>query len=370
MNQSHTRYVGMDVHTASIAVADVAKDHHAEVVSLGHSGTRPCDIDHLLRRLPSQRPPRVFVEDAGPCGSWLSRVLTHKGHVGWVVAPSLLPPKPGARVNTHRRDAITLATRLRSGDLTPVYVPTGADDALRDRCRARDETRRARKAAKVRLNALRLRQEIRDPGRATWSPAHLRWRSEVGWPTPAQPLVFPEDVRAVNEQRARLQRLAPALQEPGNPWPLQPVVEALQGRRGVPFPVAVTLVAERGDRTRGDNPRPLRRARGLLPAQSARGDRRRQGGITKAGNTHARRALSEGAWAYRSPAKVSRHRPWRRETRPTPLQEIRWKAQGRLCTRDRTLRARGKHPQQGVVARARELLACLWAIAREVPVAA
>jgi len=367
MTHSSMLYVGMDVHKDSIAVAYVAQDHQAEVVSLGNIGTRPCDIDHLIRRLQSKSPHLVFVYEAGPCGSWLYRDLTQKGHVCWVVAPSLIPKKPGDRVKTNRRDAIKLARLMRSGDLTPVYVPKVEDEAIRDLCRAREDAIRDLKTAKFRLKAFLLRQDIRYTGRATWGPAHLRWLSEVGCPTPAQPIVFQEYVRAVTEHTARLQRLEQELHEHVHTWRLQPVVEALQGLRGVQFTVAVTLVAELGDLTRFDNPRQLMSDLGLIPSEYSSGDRRRQGGITKAGNTHARRVLIEGAWAYRDPAKVSRHLQWRLETLPKPLQEISWKAQVRRCKRYRRLIGRGNNPNQVVGAIARELSAFRWAIAREVP---
>jgi transposase len=370
MSQSTTLYVGLDVHKDSIAVAYVAKDHHAEVVSLGNIGTRQSDIDHLIRRLQSKSAHLIFVYEAGPCGYWLYRYLTQKGHVCWVVAPSLIPQKPGDRVKTNRRDAIKLARLMRSGDLTPVYVPKVEDEAIRDLCRAREDAIRDLKTAKFRLKAFLLRHDIRYVGRATWGPAHLRWLSEVVCPTPAQQIVFQEYVRAVTEQTERLQRLEQELQEHVRTWRLQPVVEALQGLRGVQFIVAITLVAELGDLNRFDNPRQLMSYLGLIPSEYSSGDRRRQGGITKTGNTHARRALIEGAWAYRYPAKVSRHLQLRLEQLPKPIQDISWKAQVRLCKRYRKLSARGKHANQVVVAIARELIAFMWAIAREVPVTA
>lgn len=370
MPQSSTLSGGLDVHKESIAVAYVADEHHTEVVSLGNIGTRQCDIDHLIRRLQSKSPHLVFVYEAGPCGYWLYRYLTQKGHVCWVVAPSLIPHKSGDRVKTNRRDAITRARLMRSGDLTPVYVPKVEDEAIRDLCRAREDAIRDLKTAKFRLKAFLLRHDIRYVGRATWGPAHLRWLSEVVCPTPAQQIVFQEYVRAVTEQTERLQRLEQELQEHVKTWRLQPVVEALQGLRGVQFTVAITLVAELGDLTRFDNPRQLMSYLGLIPSEYSSGDRRRQGGITKTGNTHARRALIEGAWAYRYPAKVSRHLQVRLETLPKPIQDISWKAQVRLCKRYRKLSARGKHANQVVVAIARELIAFMWAIAREVAVTA
>src|SRR5215510_11224794 len=186
MPQSSTLYVGLDVHKDSIAVAYVSKEHHADVVSLGNIGTRQCDIDKLVRRLQSKSPHLVFVYEAGPCGYWLYRYLTKKGQVCWVVAPSLIPKKASDRVKTNRRDAIKLARLMRSGDLTPVHVPAVEDEAIRDLCRAREDTIHDLKATKFRLKAFLLRQDIRYTGRTTWNSAHLLWLSEVVCPTPAQ----------------------------------------------------------------------------------------------------------------------------------------------------------------------------------------
>jgi transposase len=370
MSHSSTLYVGLDVHKDSIAVAYVAKEHDAEVIYLGTVGTRQADIDQLIRKMQSKATHLVFVYEAGPCGYWLYRYLTQKGHVCWVVAPSLIPKKAGDRVKTDRRDAIQLARLMRSGDLSPVYVPKVEDEAIRDLTRAREDAIHDLKTAKFRLKAFLLRHDIRYTGRAAWGPAHLRWLSEVVCPTPAQQIVFQEYVRAVNEHTERLQRLEQERQDHVKTWRLQPVVEALQALRGVQFTVAVTLVAELGDLTRVDNPRQLMKSLGLIPAEYSSGERRRQGTITNAGNTHARRALVEGAWAYRSPAKVSRHLQLRLEQLPKPIQDISWKAQVRLCTRYRHLLARGKHANQVVVAIARELVGFLWAIAKQVPLTA
>jgi transposase len=257
---------------------------------------------------------------------------------------------------------------MRSGDRTAVYVPSVEDDAIRDLSRAREDVMRDLKAATCRLKALLRRHDSRSTGQATGGPAHRRGLAAVVGSPPAQQLVFQEDVRAVNEPTARRQRLEQALHEPGQPWRLQPVVEALQALRGVPCTVAVTVVAELGDLTRVDHPRPLMSDVGLTPCEYSRGERRRQGSMTKTRNTHTRRALVEGAWAYRYPANVSRHRQLRLEKLPKAAQDISWKAQGRLCTRERTRRARGKHANHVVVAIARERSALLGAMAQEVPV--
>lgn len=370
MSPSRTLFVGLDVHKETIAVAYVTDHLDAEVVYLGTCGTRQCDIDKLIRQLQSRSKHLVFVYEAGPCGYWLYRYLTKKKLVCRVVAPSLIPKKAGDRVKTDRRDAVHLARLMRSGDLTPVYVPAVEDEAIRDLTRAREDALRDLKAAKARLKAFLLRQDIRYGGHANWGPAHLRWLAEVVCPTPAQQIVFQEYVRAVSEHHERLQHLEAALQEPTHAWRLYPVVQALQALRGVQFTVAITLVAELGDLTRFDHPRPLMSYLGLTPSEYSSGERRRQGGITKAGNTHARRALVEGAWAYRYPAKVSRHLQLRLEGMSKAIQDIAWKAQVRLCKRYRQLIARGKNPNTVVVAIARELAAFMWAIAQEVSIPA
>jgi transposase len=370
MSQSSTLCIGMDVHKDTIAVAYVAQDHGAEVTSLGTIGTRQCDIDQLVRKMQSKAKPLIFVYEAGPCGYWLYRYLMKKGYACWVVAPSLIPKKPGDRVKTDRRDAIQLARLARSGDLTAVYVPKVEDEAMRDLTRARADTISALQDAKLRLKAFVFRHDSRYVGRANGGPAHLRWLSEVVCPTPAQQIVFQEDVRAVQEHTARLQRLEHELHEHVTTWRLSPVVEALQALHGVQCTVAVTLVAEMGDLTRFASPRELMKFMGLIPAAYSSGAQRRQGSITKAGNTHARRVLVEGAWAYRYPAKVSRHLQLRLEKQPQVIQDLSWKAQVRLCKRYRRLVARGKHANVGTVTIARELIGCMWAMAQEVPVVA
>jgi transposase len=368
MSHSRTLYVGLDVHKESIAVAYVAKEHDADVIYLGTIGTRHADLDQLVRKLQAKAKHLVFVYEAGPCGSWLSRDLTNKGQVCWVVAPSLIPKKAGDRVKTDRRDAVPLARLRRSGDLTPVYVPAVEDEAIRDLSRAREDAIGDLKAAKFRLKAFVLRHDIRSTGRATWGPAHLRWLAAVVCATPAQQIVVQEYVRAVHAHTARLQRLAQERRDQVKAWRLQPVVEALEGLRGVPCTVAVTIVAELGDLTRVENPRHVMKYLGLIPSADSSGERRRQGSLTTTGTTHARRALVEGAWASRYPANVSRHLPLRLDMLPKPSQDISWKAHVRLCKRYRRLRARGQHANPVVVAMARELAGFLWAIATQVSV--
>jgi transposase len=259
---------------------------------------------------------------------------------------------------------------MRAGDLTSVYVPEVADEAIRDLVRAREDAIITLKATRLRLKAFLLRQDIRYTGRANWRPAHLRWLSEVVCPTPAQQLVFQEYVTSVQEHHERVGRIEQELQERVKDWRLYPVLLALQALRGVQFTVSVTQVAELGDITRFTHARELMSFLGLTPSEHSSGDRRHLGGITKTGNSHARRALIEAAWAYRYPAKVSRILQQRQEDLPKHIRDISWKAQVRLCKRYRKLIARGKNPNKVVVAIARELLGFMWAIAKQVPIEA
>lgn len=370
MSEYSTLYVGIDSHKDFNAVAYAPDDRTAEVIFVGRIGTLQRDIDKMVRRMQSKAKQVVFAYEAGPCGYSLYRYLTKKGYECQVVAPSLIPRKAGDRVKTDPRDAIQLARLMRSGDLSPVYVPKLEDEAIRDLSRAREDAMCDRKAARLRLKSFLLRLDIRYTGSANWSKPHLRWLSTAVCPTPAQQIVFQEYVRAITQHSERLAHIEAELKELATTWQLYPVVEALQALRGVKFIVAMTVVAEVGDLTRFDNPRQLMAYLGLVPSEHSSGNKRHLGAITKAGNTHARRVLVESAWAYRHPAKVSPVIRVRLQNLPSSIQNIAWKAQLRLCKRFRRLVAKGKHQNLVITAIARELAAFMWAIANEVKGAA
>ncbi len=273
MGQSTPLYVGLDVHKDSIAVAHAQGQSAAPPVFVGAIGPRQVDLDKLIRRLEARHPELVFAYEAGPCGYGLYRSLTAKGFACHVVAPSLIPKKPGDKVKTDRRDAVELARLLRSGDLTGVYVPSVDDEAIRDLVRARDAARLTLKNAKLRLKGFLLRLGLHYVGRADWNAAHRRYLAKVVCPTAAQQIVFQESVRAVDEQVDRLARLEAELLERAPAWRLYPVVQALQALRGVQWLVAITIVAELGDLTRFDSPRQLAAFVGLIPSDTPVGRR-------------------------------------------------------------------------------------------------
>lgn len=362
MIQSSTAFVGMDVHKDSVdlAIADEREARH-----YGRAGGDAASVDRAVRKLRSVHRKLVFVYEAGPCGFWIYRRLAAQGLACMVVSPSMTPRRAGERIKTDRRDALKLARLARAGELEPIYVPDALDEAMRDLVRAREDAVCAQRQARQRLQALLLRNEIRYAGKTPWTRAHRRWISQLKLPNRAQQVAFEEYVQAVHEATLRVERLINAIGAELEHWRWRPVVEALQALRGIQQIHAVRIVAELGDLQRFHSPRKLMGYLGLIPSEDSSGPRRRQGSITKAGNSSARRALVEAAHAYAYPARVS----WVIARRQTKLSksicDIAWKAQLRLCARFRRLVGRGLPRNKVVVAIARELSGFVWDIARQ-----
>ena len=283
-----------------------------------------------------------------------------------MVAPSLIPKRPGERVKTNRRDAVSLARLHRAGELTAVWVPDTLHEAVRDLSRARETAMEDLRRKRQQVTSFLLRQGRSYAGRTTWSGRHRRWLAEQTFDHPAQQLVLQEAVDTAKEAEARLDRLGAALAEIVPTWSMAPVVAAYQAMRGVNFLAATTLVAEVGDLRRFDNPAQLMSFLGLVPSEHSTGDTPRRGAITKTGNRRARRVLVEGAWSYRFGARVGRQLLERMTDLPKEVRDIAWKAQVRLCKRYRVLTARGKRTTVVATAVAREMAAFLWAIAQVV----
>jgi Transposase and inactivated derivatives len=364
-----TIYVGLDVHKATVAVAVAEGVRGGEVRQLGSIRHTPEQIAKLAEKLAKGGRRLSFCYEAGPCGYGLHRQLTDLGHDCIVVAPSLIPMKVGDRVKTDRRDAVMLAKLHRSGDLTAVWVPDSAHEAVRDLIRARATAVRVLGKARQHLQGFLLRHGRVYAGKRGWTLAYRRWLATVRFDHPAQQVVLQDYIHAVTDAEARVERLTRQIEDLLPHWSMAPVVEAVQAMRGVAFIVAVTVVAEVGDFARFDNPRQLMAYLGLVPSEHSSGATVRRGGITKAGNALARRALIEGAWTYRMQARVSRKLHDRLEDLPQAIRDIAWKAQVRLCARFRRLAATGKARVVVTTAIAREMVGFLWAIARQVQVA-
>jgi transposase len=362
MENDSTLYVGLDVHKDSITVAYAIGMGDVEL--LGKIGTTQIEIDRLCKRLQSKARHVRVVYEAGPCGYGLYRRLIAKGFDCMVCAPSLIPRKPGDRVKTDRRDAIKLVRSLRAGDLSAVHVPTVEDEAFRDLARAWSSARDDLKQARQRLKSFLLSHGVQYSGRANWGPAHRRWLSTVSFSSAWQKLAFNEHRRTIEDRLAQCERLEVALREAVTGWRFYPVVLALQAMRGIQFVSAVGLVSEVGDLSRFEHPRQLMAWFGVTPSEHSSGDKRRQGSITKTGNSYARKLLVESAWSYRHPARVSIDIQRRHEGIPKQIIDRAWDAQLRLCRRYRKLVARGKSPQVAIIALARELAGFIWDIGR------
>ena len=366
MNPSPTspklKHVGLDVHAETIAVA--IADPSGEVRSYGNIPAHTHALDKLHKRLTEDGSHVRYVYEAGPTGFALCRHLRGQNIPCDVVSPSLIPKRASDRVKTDRRDALTLARLLRAGELTSIHVPDEADEAIRDlvRCRlaAVEDLRRCRQ----RVKGFLLRYGRRYSGKSSWTAGHLNYLSTVKFPFPAQQIAFEELLNAVKDPADRIQRLEAALEDQVKTWKRLPLVQAFMCFRGLAQINAVTWVAEIGDFCRFDHPSQLMAFIGITPSESSSGQRRQQGGITKTGNAACRRAITEAAWQYRLPARVTPTIRTRHHGQPKALTDIAWKAQVRLCSRFKHLLAARKKSVVALTAVARELVGFLWAAAR------
>lgn len=363
---SKVRWAGLDVHAETIAVA--VAEGTGEVRSVGVIPNRPEAVRRLVKQLGGAQGLRVCYE-AGPTGYVLYWQLTALGVGCEVMAPTLVPVRPGERVKTDRRDARKLTGSYRAGELTPVWVPDPAHEALRDLVRAREAGRRDQLRARHRLGKFLLRQGRRAPeGVRAWSQRHAQWLGTVAFAHGAQEATFLDYRHEVEHAEQRIARLERALDEAVRTAPeaLQAIIAALQALRGIAQVSAATIAVEVGRFSRFRSPRQLMGYSGVVPREHSSGARVRRGAITKTGNAHLRRILVEAAWSYRHRPALGRRLCERQASVGEPICQMAWKAQHRLHQRYRVLSARGKPKGQVVTAVARELLGFMWAIGVQV----
>ena len=362
MDDHSVAYVALDTSKLRNAVAIAEAGRNGEIRYLGEIDNAPAATAKLARRLAKRHAALTFAYEAGPTGYGLYRQLKSLGHDCIVVAPSLIPHKPGDRVKTNRRDALSLARQLRAGDLTAVWVPDPHHEAVRDLTRARGAAVREQRARRQQVSALLLRLGLHYPGNTTWGKAHMAWLAGQKLAHLEQRIALEEMLHAVRQAGDRIARLEQAIHAAVPDWSLAPSVTALMALRGIEFIAATTLLAEIGDLTRFRTPRELMAWLGMVPSEHSTGDRIRRGPITKTGNRRARSILVECAWSYRHPPRVGRDKLARLEAAPPAVRDIAWKAQSRLTARYRALRRAGKLEVVAITAVARELAAFIWAV--------
>lgn len=365
----NTRYVGLDVHAETIAVAVAEEGRNGEVRSLGVIPNSYEALRKLIKKLGEKGNLRCCYE-AGPCGYVCYWQLTKLGVACEVIAPTLIPIKAGDRVKTDRRDAEKLARSYRSGDLTAVWVPDEAHEGLRDLVRAREAAKKDHLRARHRLGKFLLRQGLRCPFKTkAWGSRYMQWIDGLRFAEGPRKETFTDYLHEVRHASERIVRLEKSLDEAIEKVPaeLKAVMEGLQALRGVAKLTAVTLVAELGQISRFNHPRQLMGYSGMVPSEHSSGGpgKARRGSLTKAGNARLRRVLFEAAWCNRARPSLSGPLRKRQRSTSTKVQEIAWKAQHRLSRRYFSLSAR-KKPQQAIAAVARELLGFIWAIGVQV----
>ena len=348
----------------AVAVAEAGRD--GEVRFLGEIESSGPATTKLVRKLAEKYARLTFCYEAGPTGYGLYRQIKNLGHDCIVVAPSLIPRKPGGRVKTNRRDAVSLARQLRAGDLTAVWVPDPRHEAMRDLTRAREAAVEDLRGKRQQVSALLLRQGRHYPGKTTWTKTHVTWLMSQKLEYPEQRIAFEEMLLGVRQAQERIERLEEAIRTAVPDWSLAEMVTALMAMRGLDLISAAGFLAEMGDLSRFQTPRELMAYLGLVPSEESTGDTIKRGPITKAGNRRARRILVECSWSYQHPPRIGKQKQEKVAAAPRAVRAIAWKAQCRLCARYRALTRKGKLKIVAVTAVARELSAFIWAINREI----
>lgn len=365
MNEGEA-FVALDVAKLKNAVAVAESGRSGEVRYFGEIASSESATRTMIEKLSEKYQQLTFCYEAGPTGYGLYRLIRSLGHECLLIAPSLIPTRPGDRVKTNRRDAEVMAKLLRAGELTAVWVPDERHEAMRELARARDVAQKDLRMKRQQVSGFLLRHGLHYPGKKTWGKAHLNWLASQKLDHVEQRFAFEELLLGMRQASERSERIGQAIRDALPNWSLAPNVIALQAMRGIDTITAVGFLAEIGDTSRFEHPRQLMAYLGLAPSEKSTGERVKRGAITKAGNTRARRFLIESAWSYRFPARVSKEKQEKVAAATRPVREIAWKAQTRLCGRFRNLTRKGKRSTVIATAVARELAAFIWAINQEV----
>ena len=361
---THVYYVGLDVHKETISIAYALAGSREEATYHGQCTGSIASVTKALQKL-AEKLKVEFEElkvcyEAGPTGFVIARHLIKKSLECVLMSPSKTERKPGDKIKTDKRDACNIARLFRNGDITHVRIPPVLDEAVRDVCRARTDATDDLIRAKQRLNAFLLRNGFNYTGKSKWTIAHMRYLRELAMPSDPQRIVLEESIQAIDGCEQRLDRLVTKMKQLLENWEWKPVVLALMACKGFQEVAAMTLISELGDLRRFNHPRKLMAFLGLVPSEASSGGKKRQGSITKCGNSHSRWMLVECAQHFRKPPRISSALTTRQEGQSEEVKALAWRMQNRLYNRYLKLKARGKTENKIIVAMARELSAFIW----------
>lgn len=360
-------YIGIDAHKESNVVA-LAFSGQGDPELYGKASADLKAFEAVLRKIMKKydlsKEDVALCYEAGPTGFVLARRLLKLNFECIVVAPSKIPTQSGDRVKTDRRDARKLARLFRAGELSGIHIPSVEDEVIRDVCRGRTDAVDERSRTKKQLLSFMLRNGYRYKGTAHWTEGHMRYLRELVLADPAQKMVLEEYLQRIDFAVKQVERIDDQMEKLLQTWSRKPLVDALMGFRGFKQTAAMVIVSEIGDFKRFKHPKQLMGYLGLTPSEDSSGGRRRQGGITKCGNGHARWMLVESAEHYRKPPKISKGLSVRQEGLSREVRAISWHAQNRLNKRSYKLAMRRLHPNKIRVAIARELSSYIWDLAQ------
>ena len=357
-------YIGLDVHKETVAIASIKSNSRGDAIYKATCGGSNAAVERALRKLAKELGVKLqelsICYEAGPTGFVLGRRLIQLGLECTLCSPSKTERKPGEKIKTDKRDAMKLAKLYKNGDITPVRIPPALDEAVRDVCRARTDAVDDLTRSKQRLNSFLLRLGMSYTGRSKWTPAHMRYLRDLTMPTDVQKIVLEAYITSIDLNESKVKELKASMLTILQDWEWKPVVDALMGCKGFQEVAAMTVISELGDLRRFDNPRKLMAFLGLVPSEHSSGGKRRQGGITKCGNSHARWMLIECSQHFRKSPQIGAALTTRQVGLTDEVKNLSWRMQNRLNKRYVKLKMRGKNENKCIVAIARELVAFIW----------
>jgi len=357
-------YIGLDVHKETVAIAYIKSNSRGDAIYKATCGGSNAAVERALRKLAKELGVKLqelsICYEAGPTGFVLGRRLIQLGLECTLCSPSKTERKPGEKIKTDKRDAMKLAKLYKNGDITPVRIPPALDEAVRDVCRARTDAVDDLTRSKQRLNSFLLRLGMSYTGRSKWTPAHMRYLRDLTMPTDVQKIVLEAYITSIDLNESKVKELKASMLTILQDWEWKPVVDALMGCKGFQEVAAMTVISELGDLRRFDNPRKLMAFLGLVPSEHSSGGKRRQGGITKCGNSHARWMLIECSQHFRKSPQIGAALTTRQIGLTDEVKNLSWRMQNRLNKRYVKLKTRGKNENKCIVAIARELVAFIW----------